>query len=251
MFGAALLGLVTVSASRDSAACGNAIEMRLTPTNLVADGERLVAEGKARGAVDHVDPIVNSPLKIGDSPLLDRALIVWARAVVRSDGELAMPPEWTRPAATAPASREGTPSERDKNLAEAILLFEQVLEKKKDDPIAQTDLAEAKARLAAERKSAMASLEALEKKGVMASAWGYAALAKLRAESPAGAPGWINASRRASDAGERLVSLERCDAMAKRKELCTADKLSDAMTKVPLPPSQVRSPHPGMRGMRD
>ncbi|MBK6514778.1 MAG: hypothetical protein IPM79_33520 [Polyangiaceae bacterium] len=235
------VGLVAIAPARDTSACGNEVELRLTPAKLVADGEKLIAEGKARGAMDHVRAGLNNgqPLKFGENGLIDRGLIVAARAVVRSDGELEMLKGTHVDAKKEAPPVEGGPTQRVKNLSGALETLKAAAAKKGDDPVAQTDLGEALARIPGQEAEAKKILEALEDKGVMASAWGYAALAQLRAQTNREQPSWLSAALVASEQAPRTVALERCSKMAARKEICTGEKLADAMTKVPLPPSEM------------
>lgn len=239
------VGLLSIGAARDTAACGNEIELRLMPAGLVAEGEKLIADGKARGAMDYVREAMNNRQpSFGSSLLEDRALIVAARAVLRSDGELGMFQADAAGAKQAPAAGEGGPTQRVANLEAALDIFKQAAAKKADDPGAQTDLGEALARMPGREAEAKKVLEALEDKGVMASAWGYAALAQLRARSDKARPAWLNAAVVASEQAPRTVALERCSKMATRKDICSGERPSDALAKVPLPRPQGR----GMRG---
>jgi hypothetical protein len=235
------VGLAALLPARDTSACGNEVELRLTPANLVSDAEKLANDGRVKGAQDYIATFMRDPIPdYGASPLTDRALVVSARSVVRSDGELGMPKPPTDK--SAKASPEGGDTQRIANLKEAATLLGKVIEKKPDDPTAQTDLAEAQARIPGEEAKAKAALEALESKSVMSSAWGYAALAQLRAQRSKEQPAWLAAATHASEQAPRAVSIARCEKMAQGsyKDICAGKKLENALTPVPLPAS-VRS----------
>jgi len=239
----AAAALIAVVAPRDTAACGNEVDLMLTPTVLVGDAEKLVNEGKLQAAHDRIALLPVPDFRYGIQPFLDRAMVVAARAVIRSDGELAMP---RRPDGKREPKREGASGGRTENLTEAVALLKTAAAAHKDDPSAQTDLAEGLARLPDERVAAKSMLALLESKAVMASAWGYASLAQLRGQAGQGQPAWLAASLGAVEQAPRAFDIARCEKMAVRKEICSGQKLEDAMKKVPLsmPAARVVGPPP-------
>jgi hypothetical protein len=203
----------------------------------VAEAEKLVAEGKANGAMQHVEAYfraatVKIPKRFGPDSVFDGALVVAAQAVARSQGKLAMPKLWERPTANSLASLEGLEEER--NLREAVDLLELDLEAHPDSPISRARLAEAESLLPERRSKAKATLDELERTGLLPSAWGYAALARLRRTSTPDAPAWLSASIEASDALRLPVSTGRCESMAKPKALCLGEPLTVSMQRVEL-----------------
>lgn len=174
----------------------------------VARAEKAMEKGQhvaAAGMVIRMMPHVKS-LKTSSSPLVARAIHTLALATARSDGALPLEKE-------LPDYVEGTwvgktGEDRAKNIDWSIASLRALNAQKKDDPAMETDLAEALSKSSAHKKEAREILERLAKKDLVASPEGYAALARLRAES--------------GDAAGQKVALKRCEAMADVDAVCTA-----------------------------
>lgn len=242
--GSVVAVLAALAPARETSACGNEVELALTPAKLVAEAERLVAEGRVQAAHDRIAAIVTVPNpELGQNPLLDRALIVGALVVVRSDGALPMP----RAAAKGErkeAQKEGADTDRVARLKEAVAILEKVVATSKwSPPATEADVGEALARIPGREADAKKILEPLEAKAIVASPWAYAALGQLRFRTDADRPAWLAAATLAAEQPARTMSLERCAKMTKRKEICAGKLPDDAMKKEPFPRS-VRVRHP-------
>ncbi len=88
------------------------------------------------------------------------------------------------------------------------------------DPQALADLAEALERSPGGDREARRLLEPLERGDTMPTAFGYAALGRIKAAAPEKAPSWLGAPLVALDAGTRLVDVARCKAMIKSPSIC-------------------------------
>jgi hypothetical protein len=175
----------------------------------IARAEKQFDEGKiseAAASVIRMMPHIAS-LNPHRSTVVERAQRILAVAAARSDGKLAIARE-------VPDYAQGTwlgrtAEQRQKNLDFAVLALRQINDIKKDDPSAQTDLAEALAQVPAHQAEARQILEGLAKKDLIASPEGYAALAELRSL--------------AGDAQGQKLALERCAKMAKSSAACSSD----------------------------
>lgn len=175
----------------------------------IARAEKQFDEGKvteAAASVIRMMPHI-ATLNPRRSTLVERAQRILAVAAARNDGKLAVARE-------VPDYAQGTwlgktAEQRQKNLDFASHALRQINDIKKDDPSAQTDLAEALAQIPEHRNEARQILEGLAKKDLIASPEGYAALAELRSL--------------AGDAQGQKLALERCAKMAKSSATCAAD----------------------------
>jgi hypothetical protein len=175
---------------------------------LIPMAEKALEQGRpiaAAGIVVRVIPHIRS-LKAESSPIVARAMRVLAVALARGDGSLALERE-------VPDYAQGSwlgksASARSGNLRWAVSALRAVSQDKKDDPALETELSEAMARLPELREQARDKLEGLAARDLIASPEGYAALARLRAQS--------------GDAAGEKLALTRCKAMAKSAELCGA-----------------------------
>jgi len=102
-----------------------------------------------------------------------------------------------------------TDAERQASLSWSVSTLRSELELKKDDPALQTELGEALSRSEAGRDEALALLESLATRDLVASPEGYKALAELR-------------SRRGDQAGQALA-MKRCESMAADSKVCSSD----------------------------
>ncbi len=160
---------------------------------------------EAAGLVIRVIPHIRS-LTPKSSPIVERAMRVLAVTLTRHDGALALEREVPDYALGSWLGK--TEKERSANLQWAVSALRTMADTKKDDPALETELSEAMARLPEYREQARTRLENLATRDLIASPEGYAALAKLRAES-------------GDHAGEGLA-LTRCKAMAKSAQSCAA-----------------------------
>ncbi len=179
---------VVGTTTTDAEACGGAwidFEMLLDFRDHGIDqAEEALEEGRyeaAAGYIIRVMPHVRQ-LKASSSPEVRRALRVLSVATARSNGQLKIDREvqsWVM------GQKEwmGKKSEdRANNLEWAINSLRSIDKVKKDDPVVQTELAEALAKVDAHKGEAREILEKLAKKDLIVSAEGYAVLAELRAE---------------------------------------------------------------------
>ena len=213
---AAVVSVVSTAASPTASACGNGYEIRVDPrTGAVSEAERLVNLGKAEEAASRLMAADRTfaTATPGKGPLQDRALLVLAKAVVRSDGRVMV-------GVKAPVGEgDGARSEK---LVWAVGVTRALAAKKTDDPSLASDLGEMLARVPSERAEARRVLESLEKRDVVASPYAYAALARLRAERASGAPSYLKAPLGAFEAARRELELARCAGMTKTPSICTA-----------------------------
>jgi hypothetical protein len=159
--------------SSEAVACGESIAFEVDPNVLLlSQAEGNLNGGKARSAA--LDALKVFPkikeAKPGSSYLLPRAQRIVALAIVRTDGLLAAGKQFTA----------GTADERRANLEWAVATLRRLSAAKKNNPAAETDLAEGLARLPETQSEALASLDKLARKDLVTSAAGYATLAKLR-----------------------------------------------------------------------
>jgi hypothetical protein len=174
----------------------------------VAEAESTLSKGgalAAAGTVIRMMPHVGQ-LDGKKSALVARAQRVLAVALARNDGVLSLErevPSYARGRWSGKAT-----GERAQNLEWAIGVLRGQLERKKDDPALETDLAEVLARVDSKRGEARAILERLAQKDLVATPSGYAVLASLRAAS--------------GDLEGREVALARCRKMSDRGLACGA-----------------------------
>lgn len=210
---AAALGLAGTTSS-DARACGGAwvpimeqqIDWRVPG---VARAEKQMDQGKsvdAAASVVRMMPHIKSLKMSEGKPLVNRAMRVLALSVARNDGRLDAAKQL--PVSVQDTWVGKTAEDRKVNLAWAVDVLRKTSSAKKDDPQAQTELAEALARVDAHQQEAFDILNKLANKDLVASPEGYATLAQLKSE-------------RGDKAGTKLA-LQRCEAMAKDKALCSS-----------------------------
>jgi hypothetical protein len=183
-----------------ASACGTAIrEVVDNHAMLVSSAEKQLNDGKLEAAAAEVSNAFPG-LKLwkpGTGPLADRGLRILAMAVARKNGGLTV------------GAFQGT-SEKQKadNLEWSIATLRGLNAKRPNNPALETDLGEALSKVEKYKPEAQAMLGKLADKDLLASAEGYAALAKLKAGT--------------GDANGREAALKRCVAMTK-----TAAKVCD------------------------
>jgi hypothetical protein len=209
----AALSFAGVTVSDDAQACGNGVERRVLQysRDLVAAESNVEADKAALAArlVARHYPRIRTR-RVGGSPAGDKALRLMARAVVRSGGALPR----------VPAFAGETPGQRAANLDWAVRVQQTFVARNRKDAAARTALGEALAALPKHRRKALERLESLEKNDLMASAFGYAALARLRREVPKDRPAWLRHALRALDDAPAQLAEGRCRKMAKQPTIC-------------------------------
>lgn len=203
--------LVTAG-SQEAKACHNTVDRKVDPSIAgIQDAERLNEAGKSKEAIARVLTVDAKAWtrEVGKTALGDRALIILARATVRTNGDVY-------------PKQEGQPeSHRAKAFEWAALTLRRNLALHKDSPVAQTDYAEALSQIGSEHAEARRILENAEARDVLSSAHGYAALARLRANADATTPSYLKAPLRALTEGKRKIDLLRCSEMTKVADVCT------------------------------
>jgi hypothetical protein len=195
--------------TRDAAACGGewypevSIDHRIhgvaQAEKSLANGNRLAAAASVIRMMPHIKTLKSKP-----GSLVGRAERVLAVALSRSRGTLAVESEV--PSEVLGAWRGAKEGEAAANLAWSVDVLKRQSSAKSDDVSLKTDLAEAMARVPAQRAEARTILEDLAKRDLIASPEGYAALASLRSDS--------------GDQDGQKLALTRCEAMAKSQDAC-------------------------------
>ncbi|MEZ4226446.1 MAG: hypothetical protein R3B13_36205 [Polyangiaceae bacterium] len=201
--------MVATSGVGQASACGGAyfpeIEVDWRPMG-IAMAEKQLDQGKtaqAAATIIRIMPHV-ADLNAKKSALTERAQRVLAVAIARNNGKLdikAEVPDYARSHWAGNSAKD-----RSANLTFAVNTLRKVNEIKKNNPAAQTELAEALARVDGSQKEARDILEKLAKKDLIATPEGYAVLADLRAK--------------AGDAQGKKLALKRCEAMASSASVC-------------------------------
>ncbi len=200
-----------VSCPRAASACGGEVYYeRDSNTQLVAKAEQALSQGKlATAAAKAIQAYPALKIvKPGTLPLADRALRILALASVRAGG-----------AVNAGGFKGGSAGDRAGNLEWSIDVLRGLNARRLNNPSYQTDLAEALARVPAHRAEAAAMLEDLAGRDLLTSAEGYAALARIRAES--------------GDATARDEAVKRCEGMSKTPSLCAVPAVAVGDTAKP------------------
>jgi hypothetical protein len=204
-------GVAVVGGAAETEACVNGVEHAVDPrVELVAGAERATAAGRHAAALQSVARAVRSKeIKLGASTLDDRAYLVAALAVARTGGRYG----WR--------GEEAPPGKgMAENLQTAIGIVRHFYEKRPDDAAVATSYAEVISHEPSKEQEALRILSGLEVQDVLASAHGYAALARLRRRSGSGAPGWIAPALEALEIAPGTVSSARCEKMAKGAGVC-------------------------------
>lgn len=175
----------------------------------IDEAEKLMENGKyiqAAATVIRVMPHVRQ-LDPKRAKIVERAQRVLALSTARSEGKMefgALVPTY------AQGDWEGeTATAQQDNLKWAVARLRDVNELADDDPGAQTDLAEAMSHLDETKGEALAMLESLAKRDLIASPEAYAALAELRSDK--------------GDGSGQELALSRCKAMAGDASICGSE----------------------------
>lgn len=200
-----ILGLGVTAAPPAAEACGFAVERAVDQGAInISKAEKAVGdEHYLAAALSVVRAFPNIKSMTPDSGALQaRALRVLAVSAVRLDGALTV----------GNAMKGNTEAERKKNIEFSIKTLRALNDKKKNDPGLQTDLGEALAKTSSTEAEGLKILQGLADKDLIASAQGYATLAKLKSA--------------AGDTAARDAAIKKCEAMTKVVGVC----------KVPSPP---------------
>ncbi len=229
------VGLALLASAERGRACGNEVEARVDfRIALLANAERNTSEGRHRLALDALKIVLpkTGSEPTGD-PLVDRAFALAALGVARVDGRYDLRGVETK--------GERGPSEA---LATALSLAEHFHRAKKDDSVAKTNFAEVLSHFPNRRGEAKRLLSELEEKDMMTSAYGYAALARLRADAGVGAPPWLSPALTALERAPQEVAKARCARMASVKEICAGERPQAAARADAPPPDGKKAPLP-------
>jgi hypothetical protein len=202
---AALAGVAFVGHEAEGVACGNAVEIHLTPVQEIATAEKEL-ENNRLGEAAHRVRLRYPNIRALDSsapPLALRAERVYALILVRADGQLDRALGWSRWA----------------NLEWAVETLADLDRKRLNDPRSQADLAEARTRFSRTRKEGVEVLEDLDRRDLLGSANAYLALARAR--------------RAAGDDNGAKVALRRCAVMSTDQRRCVTDFSGEAASPDP------------------
>jgi predicted Zn-dependent protease len=166
----------------------------------IEKGELQAAAGMIIRSMPHIKTLDPNKAKI-----VSRAQRVLAVATIRNDGVFTIGDEL--PKRIQDTWLGSTSEDRQANLEWAVGSLEKIAASKKDDPSLQTEIAEGLSRLG-KKEQARQTLEGLATRDLISSPEGWAALAELR--------GTVG-----DDAGKQ-AALQRCTAMAKEPEVCSA-----------------------------
>jgi hypothetical protein len=186
------------------------MEMPVSPwQSALSQARPLLDQGRVASASRVARGVLPKDASVGKELDMDRLLGVEALAVVRSGGRLHL---------DGAAEGEGRAAERA--IEAALGTLEKIAAARPKDVLAKVDVAEALSRLPERRDEARAVLEDLERKNVLPSAWGYAALVRLRADPAPGAPGLVAGPLAALNAPAAGVALGRCRSMTRDDAVC-------------------------------
>ncbi len=206
---------VVSAPARESLACGNGVELEVERTTiLVAQAESTTNRGFHADALKYLGPMFPNGRPRSDY-LGDRAKLVAARAIARTGGHFGLH--------GIEANEEAAEMS---NLHLAGRFVQERLLKKPDDPSLRTDYAEVLANIPAKEAEARSILVELEKKDLMASAFGYAALARLRGAPRKDLPSWLGAPLQTLDRAPRVIDIARCERMAIEDGICSRESKS-------------------------
>jgi hypothetical protein len=204
MLGVVFLGVTALVTTPIEARENEGDEAKVSLPQETATAERQAEDGDLNGAVASIlaaEPRISNA-SAGLRPDQDRALRIAARIIARAD----RPPF------------PGFPSDDE----ETKWAYLQARKLKDAGPTASllTDFGEIASRIPTERRDALSTLEDLEDRNVMASAFGYAALARMRAEAFKDSAAVAGAPLRALAAGKRQVAVMRCHRMTRVAPTC-------------------------------
>lgn len=205
--------------SHESLACGNGVELEIErAASAVAQAENTTNRGFHADALKLLAFMFPNGQPRSDF-LGQRAQLVAARAIARTGGRVGL---------LGIEAKEGGELS---NLHLAGRFVQERLEKKPDDPALRTDYAEVLAAIPEKQSEARRILVELERKDLMGSAFGYAALARLRstprtAKTGKELPSWLAAPLETLDRAPREVDVARCERMALEDGVCARETKS-------------------------
>jgi hypothetical protein len=197
------LPLGIVGAPAPAAACGTEVFSIIDHSaEGISSAERALSKGSVASAATQVFQVFPKlkTTKPGAGPLSDRALRILSLATVRADGATSVGRGVNWPMVGV------TSDQKEANLLFAIDTLRKLNEKRANSPSLQTDLAEALGKVPRFKSEAYTILTELAKKDLVASAEGYATLAKLHEAMGEGAP--------------RDAAVKRCEGMTKTPKAC-------------------------------
>jgi hypothetical protein len=206
------LGLSAVLLGRPATgdACEHGLAIELSPRQTALSQARpLLDQGFVASASRVARGVLPADASVGKEHEVDRLLGVEALAVVRSGGRLHLE-----------GGGEGEARATERAIEAALGTLEKIAAARPTDTLPRVDVAEALSRLPGRRDEARAILEELERKNVLPSAWGYAALARLQADPAPAAPGWVAGPLVALGAPSARVSRGRCRTMTRDDAVC-------------------------------
>ena len=220
--GMSLFALLAGAEARDAHACGNAVEGVNPFAMAVGNIERQVDTGQlpeAALAMRSAQPV--SP-KV-ESYLDQRLVLLSALTVSRSRGELSLLHSKLSPEADSPVAR----------MNEALAVLEKRAKRINAEFEDKGWLAEALAPIPGRGFEAKDTLVEMEANGVMRSAWGFAALSRLRRAPDTKAPPAVVGPLLALEAGRAQLSDSRCARMSLApKRVCGVER--DARLSYPV-----------------
>jgi hypothetical protein len=228
--GVAVAALSLAVPARESEACINTQRRAERATFLVAEAESFTNKGFHADALKRLAPVFAEDAR-RDELLIEHGKIVAARVIARTGGHYGL---------------DGSLAE-DEHAARANLLLagglvQARLLKQPDDPGLRGDYAEVLAQLPEKRGEARSILVDLARRDLMTTAFGYAALARVRATPRKGLPSWLGAPLQTLDRAPRFVDLARCERMAAVDGLCQRESNPDRRVNAPVPKSAAVSP---------
>lgn len=198
-----LLPFGIAGAPAPAEACGTGVFSVIdNSAEAISTAERVLSQGRVADAAKNVFNVFPKlkTTKPGAAPLSDRALRILALATVRSDGGLNIG------SGTSWKMAGATPEQKEDNLLFAIATLRKLNEKRANSPSFQTDLAEALGKVPRFKAEAYTILTQLAKKDLVASAEGYATLARLHEAM--------------GEASPRDAAVKRCEGMTKTPKAC-------------------------------
>jgi hypothetical protein len=209
------LGALSLGAdAQDAQACGNAVEGINPLAVAVANIERQVDTGQLSEAALAMRSALPKPPKV-ESYLDQRLLLLSALGVARSRGELSLLHSKLTPEADSPAAR----------MNEALALLETRAKRINAEFEDKGWLAEGLAAIPGRGFEAKELLGEMEANGVMRSAWGFAALSRLRRAPDTKAPAAVVGPLVALEAARAQLSDSRCARMSLApKRVCGVER---------------------------
>jgi hypothetical protein len=209
----ALAGVIGMATPSSAEACGGGwfepdVDYRVMG---VARAEKSLEKGDyeaAAGAVVRMIPHIGNYDGVTKDPIINRAMRVLAVSMSRSDGAVAerqlpvyMRDQWVGRTAMAKVANLTWSAHALRSIAKSETKDGEAI-----DPVLESQLGEALARVPESRAEGKTTLERLATKDLLTSPSAYRALAELRAED--------------GDKSGRVAALERCRAMASDAATC-------------------------------